>query len=65
VRNIALVGNGSRVPGLAEMIERAAGVRVGPAELDPSVSRTLPADVVRAASPDWCLAYGLALWSAP
>ena len=65
VRTIALVGNGSRLSELTSMIERAAAVRVGPGTLDPGVSRTLPPDVVRAASPDWCLAYGLALWAAP
>jgi Tfp pilus assembly PilM family ATPase len=64
VRNIALVGNGSRLNELPEMIERATAVRVHAATLDAGVSRALPPDVLRAAAPDWCLAYGLALWSA-
>jgi Tfp pilus assembly PilM family ATPase len=65
VRNIALVGNGSRLSELAALIERATAVRVRPGTLDPTVSQALPPDVLRAAAPDWCLAYGLALWSAP
>jgi len=64
VRSIALSGNGSRLSGLAELLERATAVRVRPAAFDPAVSRTLPPDVLRAAAPDWCLAFGLALWSA-
>ncbi len=64
VRSIALTGNGARLSGLAELLERATAVRVRPAALDPTISRTLPPDVLRAAAPDWCLAYGLALWSA-
>lgn len=64
VRTIALVGNGSRLPDLAETIERATAVRVGFATLGPGVSQALPPDVLRAAAPDWCLAYGLALWGA-
>lgn len=63
VRNIALVGNGSRLSDLPAMIEQATAVRVQPAMLDPAVSHALPPDVLRAAAPDWCLAYGLALWA--
>jgi len=64
VRSIALVGNGSRLNELAAMIERATAVRVRPGAFDPAISQTLPPDVLRAAAPDWCLAFGLALWSA-
>ena len=64
VRSIALVGNGARLDGLATAIERAAAVRVALATFAPGVSDTLPPDVLRAAAPDWCQAYGLSLWSA-
>jgi Tfp pilus assembly PilM family ATPase len=65
VREIALVGNGSRLRDLCEAIERATAVRVRPAAITPDASRTLPPDVLRAAAPDWCLAYGLARWTQP
>jgi len=65
VREIALVGNGSRLSDLCAAIERATAVRVRPATLAPDTSRTLPPDVLRAAAPDWCLAYGLARWTQP
>jgi type IV pilus assembly protein PilM len=63
VRRVVLCGNGSRVPGLDETIERATGHAVGPATLPPDLSDTLPPDVLRAAAPDWSVAYGLGLWS--
>lgn len=62
VRILAMTGNGSRIPGLPEAFGRAAGIAVRLAELDPSLSGTLPHDVLRAAGPDWALAVGLALW---
>jgi Tfp pilus assembly PilM family ATPase len=65
VREIALVGNGSRLGDLPASIERAAAVRVRPAAFAPEISPTLPPDVLRAAAPDWCLAYGLSLWTQP
>jgi Tfp pilus assembly PilM family ATPase len=64
VRAVSLAGNGSRLAELPATIERATAVRVRPATLDSSISRGLPPDVLRAAAPDWCLAYGLALWAA-
>lgn len=65
VREIALVGNGSRLNELPAALERATAVRVRPAALPPGTSHTLPPDVLRAAAPDWCLAYGLARWTQP
>jgi Tfp pilus assembly PilM family ATPase len=65
VREIALAGNGSRLSDLCAAIERATAVRVRPAALAPDTSPTLPPDVLRAAAPDWCLAYGLARWTQP
>jgi Tfp pilus assembly PilM family ATPase len=62
MRGIALTGNGARLSGLAEALERALGLPVRLAALPADASDALPADVVRAASPDWGLAYGLALW---
>ena len=61
-RAIALAGNGARLPGFADALERAVAIPVRLGALPSGVSAGLPADVVRAASPDWGLAYGLALW---
>ncbi|HEY0381346.1 MAG TPA: pilus assembly protein PilM, partial [Candidatus Elarobacter sp.] len=61
-RSIALAGNGARLAGFAEALERAVAIPVRPGALPTGVSCGLPADVVRAASPDWGLAFGLALW---
>jgi hypothetical protein len=58
-----LCGNGSRIPGIDDAIERATGTPVRFAMLPPGISDTLPADVLRAAAADWSLAYGLGLWS--
>ncbi len=63
IRHVVLCGNGSRVPGMDAAIERATGYAVRPATLPPELSDTLPPDVLRAAAPDWSVAYGLSLWS--
>lgn len=63
VRRIVLCGNGSRIPGFGDAIERATGYTVHPASLPPEISDTLPPDVLRAAAADWSGAYGLSLWS--
>ncbi|BDE06388.1 pilus assembly protein PilM [Vulcanimicrobium alpinum] len=60
VTSLVLAGNGSRLAGFADALERAAGIPVMTASLHGT--HALPADVVRAASPDWALAYGLAMW---
>jgi Tfp pilus assembly PilM family ATPase len=62
LRAIALAGNGARLAGLAEALERAVQIPVRLGALAADASLELPSDVVRAASPDWGLAYGLALW---
>ena len=62
VRRLVMIGNGSRVPGLPEAIERATGYGVRLAALDARASDVLPADVLRAAGADWSVAYGLSLW---
>jgi Tfp pilus assembly PilM family ATPase len=62
MRGIALTGNGARLSGLAEALEGALALPVRLAMLGADASDALPADVVRAASLDWGLAYGLALW---
>jgi Tfp pilus assembly PilM family ATPase len=61
-RAIALAGNGARLAGFAEALERAVAIPARLGALPGNVSHGLPCDVVRAASPDWGLAYGLALW---
>ena len=62
IRTIALAGNGARLAGLGAALERAVAIPVRLAALAADACDGLPADVVRAASPDWGLAYGLALW---
>jgi Tfp pilus assembly PilM family ATPase len=62
IRSIALAGNGARLAGLAEALEAAVAIPVRLGALVTGASDGLPLDVVRAASPDWGLAYGLALW---
>jgi Tfp pilus assembly PilM family ATPase len=62
LRGLALAGNGSRLAGLPEALERAVQIPVRAGTLAPDASLVLPADVVRSASPDWAAAYGLALW---
>ncbi|HEV2737767.1 MAG TPA: pilus assembly protein PilM [Candidatus Elarobacter sp.] len=62
-RAIALAGNGARLAGFADALERAVAIPVRLGALPVDGSRGLPPDVVRAASPDWGLAYGLALWN--
>jgi Tfp pilus assembly PilM family ATPase len=63
IRAIALVGNGSRLPGFAEALERAVAIPTHHGALASDASWALPSDVVRAASPDWGLAFGLSLWT--
>ena len=63
VRRLTLVGNSARITGLDRVIAEATAVSVDVAHLAAEVSSTLPPDVLRAAAPDWCLAYGLALWT--
>jgi len=62
MRAIVLAGNGARLNGFAEALERAVAIPVRLGALAAGTSDALPPDVVRAASPDWGLAYGLALW---
>ncbi len=64
VRRLTIVGNSARISGLDRTIQEATAVDVHVASLSATVSSTLPPDVLRAAAPDWCLAYGLALWAA-
>jgi Tfp pilus assembly PilM family ATPase len=63
VRRLVLTGNGARLDGIAVALQDATGVAVEIGTLGAGVSRTLPADVVRAGSPDWARAYGLARWA--
>jgi type IV pilus assembly protein PilM len=62
VGRLLMIGNGSRVPGLPEAIERATGYAIRLAGLESDVSDTLPPDVLRAAGADWSIAFGLSLW---
>jgi Tfp pilus assembly PilM family ATPase len=63
VHNLAVIGNGARLPGLLAEIEHATGT-----VLEVSVSELLrggsyPDDIARSAAPDWTLAAALAAWS--
>jgi Tfp pilus assembly PilM family ATPase len=60
--DVTLVGNGARLGGLAEALARTVAIPVRIGALGADISPTLPCDVVRAGTPDWALAYGLALW---
>ena len=62
LRRIALIGNAARLEGLAAALERAVAIPVQLGALLPNAAAALPLDVVRAASPEWGLAYGLGLW---
>jgi len=64
VASVVLTGNGARLRGLATAVERAIAIPVRVGTLEAAAHAAYPDDVVRAASPDWALAYGLALWSA-
>jgi Tfp pilus assembly PilM family ATPase len=64
LRRIALCGNGARLPSFAEALETATGAHVEFPVAEVLLGDAYPADVVRAAAPDWTLAAGLALWSA-
>lgn len=64
IRSVVLTGNGGRLAGFAAILEQALAMPVQPARLPDEIAERLPADVVRAASPDWTLACGLALWDA-
>jgi hypothetical protein len=57
-----LIGNGARLVNIADALAAATAIPTALATFDPSICETLPPDVVRAASPDWCMAYGLTLW---
>jgi type IV pilus assembly protein PilM len=63
VRRIALAGNGARAGRLAEALEHATGLDAKMAAFPASLRSAYPADVMRAAAPDWLFAYGIALWS--
>ncbi|MBV9438838.1 MAG: hypothetical protein JOZ24_02480, partial [Candidatus Eremiobacteraeota bacterium] len=62
LHQIVMTGNGARLPTLAEALGRSVAVPVRDARLGIAASTALPPDVVRAASLDWSLAVGLALW---
>ncbi len=62
LNGIVLVGNGARLCGFAEALERAVALPVRLGTLPADIAPSLPSDVVRSAAPDWALAYGLALW---
>jgi Tfp pilus assembly PilM family ATPase len=62
VRRLTLIGNGARLINIVDALATATAIPTALAAFDPSICETLPPDVVRAASPDWCMAFGLTLW---
>lgn len=63
IDRVAIVGNASRLPGLASELEAATGARFETPVADVLRAEEYPEDVVRAGAPDWTLAAGLSLWS--
>lgn len=64
IAKIALVGNGSRLPGLARDLEIATGALCELPVTGTLLNGEYPEDVARSGAPDWTLAAGLVLWSA-
>jgi Tfp pilus assembly PilM family ATPase len=62
IRRLTLIGNGSRLVDVLDALGTATAIPTSYATFESSVCQTLPPDVVRVAAPDWCTAYGLALW---
>ncbi|HUA09830.1 MAG TPA: pilus assembly protein PilM [Candidatus Acidoferrales bacterium] len=62
VGRIVLTGNGARIPGLAQDLERASGALTQTPVPQILQTSAYPDDVVRVASLDWALAAGLLSW---
>lgn len=62
IGRVALVGNASRLPGLAEDLEEMSGATVELPVAGLLRTSAYPADVLRAAAPDWTLAAALTTW---
>jgi Tfp pilus assembly PilM family ATPase len=62
LKRLALVGNGSRLAGLADAIEAATQTSVELPASDVLRYGCYPEDVARAGGPDWTLAASLATW---
>ncbi|MGH7708517.1 MAG: pilus assembly protein PilM [Vulcanimicrobiaceae bacterium] len=63
IDRFTLVGNGVRLIGFADQLERATGCRIAVAAAVAPGAGNFPADVVGSAATDVALAIGLALWS--
>jgi Tfp pilus assembly PilM family ATPase len=63
IQHVVLVGNGARLPGLLERLERDTGCSLELASEPCVAASAYPADVSRAGAPDWSLSIGLALWN--
>jgi Tfp pilus assembly PilM family ATPase len=64
IHRLILTGNGARLAGLADRIERDTGCSADVAS-HLGVERTdYQRDITRASAPDWALSVGLSLWSA-
>ncbi|MGH7737073.1 MAG: pilus assembly protein PilM [Candidatus Tyrphobacter sp.] len=61
---IAMIGNGARLPGLADEIAARSGMEVRIPVVDLLRTSPIAHDVLRLAAPDWTLAAALATWRA-
>jgi Tfp pilus assembly PilM family ATPase len=62
VECIAIAGNGSRLHGLHDALERSSGLSIAANRLEGLSATIFSNDVARAARTDWALAVGLACW---
>lgn len=62
ISRVAMVGNASRLCGMAADLESATGAMFEIPVSDALRGENYPEDVVRSSAPDWSLAAGLALW---
>lgn len=61
IQHVVLVGNGARLQGLLERLERGTGCSIEFATEPAIAASPYPSDVIRASAPDWSLSIGLAL----
>ncbi|HEY9085238.1 MAG TPA: pilus assembly protein PilM [Candidatus Tyrphobacter sp.] len=64
VSRLALIGNGARLPGFAELVEESAGVYIERPVAALLQTAEIDDEVLRVAAPDWTLAAALSGWAA-
>jgi Tfp pilus assembly PilM family ATPase len=63
IQRLTMVGNGARLIGLAERLERDTGCSIDVASSLNMKDSAYPDDVIKASAPDWALSVSLASWS--